>query len=407
MSLLAALMPMIHSRGSQPRNGLLDAFSNPLTQMGLGLLASGGPSLTPNNPMSGLMAGLQSSVQLRQQEQENALRNQQVSAQLAHYDRQAQKDADATAKEAEKKAAVDAWIQSLPPGTPPDLIRMAEANPDLVMEYVMKGQMGDGRSQSDDQFWASIAQDPQHPLHEQGKAIIGKMGAIGGASGGQFSGAPTYYRDKAGNLRIGQLNKFGGMIDATTGRPVDPNDVASVVPPAYDPTLQGAVAAAKTGAEAEAKRDFGMTGIGDIIDEARTALSGKDKDGNPIPGWTPPTSSGIGAMADAAGAAFGMNVEGAAQADQLSAIGGALVAKMPRMEGPQSEFDVQNYQRMAGEVGNKSLPLARRLAALDAVERLWRKYDPAAKPNMLPSQNMTPTGSGTVLRFDAQGNMIQ
>jgi hypothetical protein len=126
-------------------------------------------------------------------------------------------------------------------------------------------------------------------------------------------------------------------------------------------------------AESNAKKDQSMSGIGSIIDEARGVLTGAVK----------PTSSKAGVVIDALGAAIGQSPEGAAQADQLKAIGGALVAKMPRMEGPQSNFDVQNYERMAGDVGNPTLPIERRLEALATVEKLWRKYD-KSEGNIMP-----------------------
>jgi hypothetical protein len=83
---------------------------------------------------------------------------------------------------------------------------------------------------------------------------------------------------------------------------------------------------------------------------------------------------------DMAGRLIGYAPPGAREAAQLEAVGGALVAKMPRMEGPQSDFDVQNYRAMAGQVGDKTLPIATRKAALDEVKRLWAKYDKEPQP---------------------------
>lgn len=130
------------------------------------------------------------------------------------------------------------------------------------------------------------------------------------------------------------------------------------------------VAGAKTGATAEAKRDFNMMGLSDIIDEANGVLTGTTK----------PTSSGIGSVVDSVASVVGASPAGAAEADKLRAIGGALVAKMPRMEGPQSDFDVKNYKEMAGQIGNSNLPIERRLAALETVKKIWQKYDKSAAP---------------------------
>jgi hypothetical protein len=59
----------------------------------------------------------------------------------------------------------------------------------------------------------------------------------------------------------------------------------------------------------------------------------------------------------------------------MRALGGALVAKMPRMEGPQSDKDVALYRESAGRIGDSTIPIARRKAALETVKELWTKYE--------------------------------
>lgn len=86
------------------------------------------------------------------------------------------------------------------------------------------------------------------------------------------------------------------------------------------------------------------------------------------------TSSGIGAIADIGARSLGISTAGAQDAARLQAMGGWLVANVPRMEGPQSNFDVQNYQTMAGKVADNTVPIPERLAALGEVRRLQRKY---------------------------------
>jgi hypothetical protein len=53
---------------------------------------------------------------------------------------------------------------------------------------------------------------------------------------------------------------------------------------------------------------------------------------------------------------------------------GALVSKMPKMSGPQSDKDVLLYREMAGQVGDSTIPVARRQAAAAEVRRLNEKY---------------------------------
>lgn len=83
-----------------------------------------------------------------------------------------------------------------------------------------------------------------------------------------------------------------------------------------------------------------------------------------------PTDSGMGSLVDSGAAFFGKSTDGAEAAQRLKALGGWLVANVPRMEGPQSNFDVANYQVQAADVANDKLPLARRKAALESVKAM-------------------------------------
>lgn len=118
----------------------------------------------------------------------------------------------------------------------------------------------------------------------------------------------------------------------------------------------------------EAKRRFNMQGIGATIQSAENILKGEG-------GKALPTGSGFGTALDYAGSLIGITPEGAKEADQLRALSGALVAKMPRMEGPQSDKDVQLYREAAGRVGDSTIPVPRRIAALEKVKELWAKYE--------------------------------
>lgn len=86
------------------------------------------------------------------------------------------------------------------------------------------------------------------------------------------------------------------------------------------------------------------------------------------------TGSGIGSLLDTGASWFGVSTEGAQSTAQLSTIAGQLVSNMPRMEGPQSDKDVQMYKQMAGDLSNASLPVATRMAALRQMQSLNEKY---------------------------------
>jgi hypothetical protein len=165
-----------------------------------------------------------------------------------------------------------------------------------------------------------------------------------------------------------------GAAPLVSGQPPNMPAPVATAPSALTPKAQQAMLLEE--AQAKAKKERGMQGLGGVIDEARKIMTGTavDQQGNPI--RTPlPTQSLGGAAVDFVSGTFGGSPEGAAQADQLKVLGGALVMSMPRMEGPQSDRDVQVYREMAGQVGDNTLPIARRLKALDMVEALYRKYD--------------------------------
>lgn len=87
-----------------------------------------------------------------------------------------------------------------------------------------------------------------------------------------------------------------------------------------------------------------------------------------------PTGSGVGALADSVGRAVGYSSDSSQVASQLETLSGWMVSNVPRMEGPQSNYDVENYKTMAGMVGNRTVPVAERKAALKEVIKLQEKY---------------------------------
>lgn len=131
----------------------------------------------------------------------------------------------------------------------------------------------------------------------------------------------------------------------------------------------GAKVRAEADARAAAERDatFAKGGANSkdtltYIAEARKLLAQK------------PTASGIGSLVDAGANFIGTSTKGADVAAQLDTLSGWMVSNVPRMEGPQSNFDVQNYKTMAAMVGDRNKPLSQRLKALDTLEGLQQKY---------------------------------
>jgi len=139
----------------------------------------------------------------------------------------------------------------------------------------------------------------------------------------------------------------------------------------YAPRVAAAEAAAtrlNEQAKAEAERDAKAAGRQQDADDALELLAEAER-------LLPAATGGrIPALGDAVAGAFGVATDGARANAALATLAGQLTAKMPRMEGPQSDRDVQMYKEMAGDLANANLPREVRMAALRQIRRLRQKY---------------------------------
>jgi len=119
------------------------------------------------------------------------------------------------------------------------------------------------------------------------------------------------------------------------------------------------------------------------------------------------TGSWTGTGADMIAGAFGKSTEGAKATAQLKAIEGALMMAQPRMEGPQSDKDVALYRQMAGQVGDPTVPVETRRAALQAIRSLHEKYAGGTQAQAAPkafSDMPDPSGYvGKIIQDDKSG----
>lgn len=106
------------------------------------------------------------------------------------------------------------------------------------------------------------------------------------------------------------------------------------------------------------------------------------------------TGSYGGAAYDEAARVFGQSTKGAQAAAQLKALEGALMMAQPRMEGPQSDKDVALYRQMAGQIGDSTVPIETRRAALQGVKAMHEKY---ASPQSAPKSTMSSGGWSATL----------
>lgn len=133
---------------------------------------------------------------------------------------------------------------------------------------------------------------------------------------------------------------------------------------------------AKAGAEAEAKA------LGAAKGEAQGGLAKKGINAMNVletieladPLVDVATGSATGEAADKVASFFGTSTTGDQAIAQLKIIQANLMTNMPRMEGPQSDRDVQLYREAAGEIGEPSVPRARKKAAISMIKALQQKY---------------------------------
>lgn len=210
--------------------------------------------------------------------------------------------------------------------------------------------------------------------------------------GGAVAGAQPYFQPVQTAQGVFAFNARTGKVEPVAG----PGG-APIVGAAADPKLQGDIAGAKESAKAGVEKKVEQ---GKNVKRADMMLSQIDTAENILKSGKP-TESGIGSAIDAAGRMIGVSNVGAQEAAKLEALSGWLVANVPRMEGPQSNFDVQNYMTMAGKIGDKTVPIAERLAAVKVVKDLQQKY------KALNQDDGAAPSAPKRVKYNAQGEPVQ
>lgn len=113
------------------------------------------------------------------------------------------------------------------------------------------------------------------------------------------------------------------------------------------------------------------------------------------------TGSYAGAGIDAVARGAGFSTPGAQATSQLKVLESALMMNQPRMEGPQSNLDVELYRQAAGKIGDPTVPPLEKKAALKSIRALHEKYaqiSGGASPAMPPP-------SGDPRRGESRGRL--
>jgi len=104
------------------------------------------------------------------------------------------------------------------------------------------------------------------------------------------------------------------------------------------------------------------------------------------------TGSYAGKVIDQGARVFGASTKGAEAAAELKALEGALIAKMPKMSGPQSDKDVLLYKQMAGQIGDDTLPADTKRAAIRTIREIQNRYAGNTGTPDAPAAPADPTG---------------
>jgi hypothetical protein len=88
------------------------------------------------------------------------------------------------------------------------------------------------------------------------------------------------------------------------------------------------------------------------------------------------TSSGIGAIVDAAGRFVGYSTAGNTAIAAIAPLAQQILMGVQRFEGPQSDKDVDTYKEAAGKLADPTIPAAQKQAAFDTILGIMRRRAP-------------------------------
>lgn len=361
--------------------GLLDFISTPEGQGLLSAVAGGLASARRGAPLNAIgaggMAGLMgygNALDRNQQTADKSRTNQLRDLQIAQMT-QGMSDADRqrVAREAALATAPGDVRQAVAMGVPIAEIWKRQ-NPEQKLETIFdaSGKEVKGFARPDGSF-AQVGGAKASPLHfaDIGGNVVGVDQYTGAPSGAVMN--KTQSPDSAASNAVAWANNnLSGQrlaFDKTQAGKPSYHDGAWVSPPTEGNPNGGMVKTPlytppKGSPEAQSQASAKVI---PIIDEADKLL--KDA-----------TGSYVGTGADLAAAAFGKSTKGAQTGAKLKALEGSLMMAQPRMEGPQSDKDVALYKQMAGQIGDSTVPIDTRRAALQTIRQLHEKYTQTDSP---------------------------
>lgn len=263
--------------------------------------------------------------------------------------------------------------------TPDEMFKAASTDPELFETAVKYKMMGSFGNKSGSTIQAAQALMQENPDLSFADAFsIAKSGL----------GVGNTYQDGMVRNLGGAPEAFGNIEAAKQGmgqqaeKNVDLIMNPQIVRAESDQRNQSQLNYAGPIREAQKTADARAEQLGTQLKQANTA--GKSLDIlTQAEALLPQASEGLmGATANAVKGLAGKSDETTRANEELKLLSGWLVANVPRMEGPQSNFDVENYKTMAADLGNTMKPIGDRMAALQGLRALQEKYaaQGASKP---------------------------
>lgn len=333
------------------------------------------------------------------EEKENAANAEWRTKQQNHWEEQREQEAQMLA--AKQALAQSEWILQ---GVPKEAV--AQEIPNFVAGYEKLNGPG-SFAQADD---AAIQRHAQMG-RIRAASILGQGppqpegGFTLSAGGARYDANGNLIAERPGNEGGGQRSPYFtpvytpegvGAFDNRTGVFTRETGGQGVVKTADDPVTRGNVAEAEQYGKLTAdkrvaveQRVANMNSSKEALDDAQVLVRAA-------------TGSYAGNVADMVLRTFKVSLPGDQAIAALQVISARLVANVPRMEGPQSDRDVQMYKDAAGDLGNPNMPPARKLAAIRTIRMLDAKYkeqNPGGWSS--PVSGQSATNDGNVIDFNA------
>jgi len=310
--------------GQQPRQGLRGLLSDP--NLGLALLANSGPSAQPRSFGQILGTSALQAKQIQQDQADAEFKRKYMEAQMGAM--QAKDQSPQSVKEYEY-AVKNGYKGSYQDWT---VAGGQTSRPSSVQEW----EFYKGLGPEEQKRYLELKRNPNWKLGDINQIPTVVQGLPGG--GVQTTPLSTLPQVSASAETVKQAEGRGGAVGKTQGE------------------ITGGIMTKGSNA----------VNVLDMTKEARNLL--KDS-----------TGSLGGTGLDKVAASLGVSTKGAQAGAQLKVLQAGLMTNMPRMEGPQSDADVKLYQQAAAQIGDTTIPVETRAAALDTIDYLQRKYQERAK----------------------------